>query len=1185
VTPRPSAADQTSKVSWSFSQWPLRRKLAAALIAPVLLAFWLGGLRVKTELDQERTFARAADSTLLLRPVAEFNLAVQRLAASSAPGGQGLKASAGAYDRAVKEVNRALEEASVSDSVRTKTQQALVLGKGVRQAAGQTGALSVAIDKSASTASIVSSIVGELGLNDVSSVKTLVALQDTIAAQRAMTGQQLNFANKDDASGAQNAIKLVGAETSFVTRLKDEAAVTNTSDIRQLVNENTARGVYLQKASMTPAELAVVAGAFERSNTAYGSLLNRQLSEFEASLRAQASEHRTQALVNIALIVLALLASLVIVLALLRSLLVPLRAVRHGALDIARHRLPDAVRRIRDGEEPPAFQPIPVHTKEEVGQLARAVDDLHQQALTLAGEQARLRVQVGHMFETLSRRSTSLIEQQLTLIERLESDEEDPQRLQSLFRLDHLAARMRRNSDSLLVLAGTTTRRGGARSISVADAVRAAVSEVEEYQRIDMHETSDDHVLSSVGSDLIHMLAEVVDNALSYSPPTSRVTIRGARTSEGGVLIEIKDAGLGMPPNTLAALNERLADGGDITTDTARRMGLFVVGSLAKRHGIGVRLRRNDDVGQSGITVSVHLPGVLLADRPAKKKPARPVGHVNGSAAPLAAPAQPNGHAAPASSPAAPASPVAPAEAPKGPNGLPVRKPMASGVTEHTGSAPTPAPSSRGEAASRTLKGLPSRRAGAARPAGQDAAASATPAPEPVVPTAATPAPTSEPTPETTTPAAKAPAATSTQTPAPETPAPETPAAQPPAGAVAETAAAGAAAGAETVEPATDAPRTSTGLPMRRPMATGITEHTGTPATRAEAAAEAVGEGKRGWLRLPSRKAEGEEPKAKGRGRGKEAAVAEPEEEHRMPANLTAWLDHRAKLAEARAKTEAGADDATADAGTQAPTAEVAADPADTHVEAPAVHADAVAPTQDAVPTPELPVEPVAEPVHEPVAEPVHEPVARTQPVGEQTQESAHQDAGFSAAAAAMAPSDQPFTPFNAFGTPQPAVAPQAAVPAVQDAPEQFSAPEAPTLSNGLPRRQPGASGIQPTQSQEDTPIFRAMGSPWLANSDGGQVDSSWSPAAAAGGPSAGAGLEGAQPPATASGLPVRRPGSSGAPGTEAATDGAEPPTRAGRDPESIRRSLTRHQTGVSSARSQTPLNGTPDREEADVPH
>ena len=660
MTQSQSAAGHASK-AWSFDQWPLRRKLAAALIFPVLLAFVLGGLRVKSDYDQAQRFASAADSTVLLRPLVEFNLSVQRLAASSAPGGQGLKASAGVYDRAARAVSGALQAADTSETVASRTEEALSLGRAVRAAASQTGAFSVAIDKSASTASLVSGIVGDLALNDATSVKALVALQDTIAAQRAMTGQQLNLANADDASGAQKAVKLVGAEASFVSRLRDETGVSHGSDVRQLINENTGRGVYLQGAALEKDQLGVVAATFERSNAAYGSLVDRQLTELETSLRAQASGHRTQALVNMALVVGALLAALFIVLALLRSLLIPIRVVRQGALDIARNKLPEAVRRIRDGEEPSAPEPIPVHTREEMGQLARAVDDLHQQALSLAGEQARLRVQVGSMFETLSRRSTSLIDQQLSLIERLESDEEDPQRLQSLFRLDHLAARMRRNSDSLLVLAGTSTRRGSARSVSVADAVRAAVSEVEDYQRIDIGETSDDQVLSAVGSDLIHMVAEIVDNALSYSPPTSRVTIRGARTSDGGLLVEVKDRGLGMPAAELAALNERLANGGDITTDTARRMGLFVVGSLAKRHGIGVRLRRNEDADRSGVTVSVHLPAALLAD--------------SGQAAPDARPAAPalNGHAAPASSAARPnGSPVA-GGPPDGPTARPLR--------------------------------------------------------------------------------------------------------------------------------------------------------------------------------------------------------------------------------------------------------------------------------------------------------------------------------------------------------------------------------------------------------------------------------------------------------------------------------------------------------------------------------
>ena len=183
------AADGASQ-TWSFAEWPLRAKLAAALIFPVLLAFVLGGLRVRTEFDQARQFSSAAESTLLLRPVIEYNLAVQRLAASTAPGGEGIDSAAAAYDKASAKVTAALQTASVSDTVATQTKNALRLGKGVRSAVSQTGSQSVVIDRSASTASLVSSVVGDLGLNDVASVKTLVALQDTIAAQRAMTGQQ-----------------------------------------------------------------------------------------------------------------------------------------------------------------------------------------------------------------------------------------------------------------------------------------------------------------------------------------------------------------------------------------------------------------------------------------------------------------------------------------------------------------------------------------------------------------------------------------------------------------------------------------------------------------------------------------------------------------------------------------------------------------------------------------------------------------------------------------------------------------------------------------------------------------------------------------------------------------------------------------------------------------------------------
>ena len=935
---------------WSFGDWPLRRKLAAAVVLPIVLAFVFGGLRVKNDFDSSTKLDRAADTVLVIRPVVEYNLAVQRLAAAGGVGGGGVIAAITKYESAAADLRIALKTPGIPESVRRSGSTALTLGQAVRSAKTQNGFSDVVIDRSGGTATLMSTAVADLGLaDDSASAKIVVAIQDTIAAQRAMTGQQLNLANTDDGAATLRAIGQVGAETAALTRLQTEVPDSG-PQVRQLLNDNGRRNYTLQQASIDKDQLAALGTVIESSNAGYTKLLDGELVSLETNLRNRAADFRTTAILNAVIVAAALIAALAIVLALLRSLLVPIRAVRQGALDVANKRLPAAVAAMRDGTEPPEFVAIPVHTSEEMGQLARAVDDLHNQALTLAGEQARLRVQVGHMFETLSRRSTSLIDQQLSLIERLESDEEDPKRLQSLFRLDHLAARMRRNSDSLLVLAGTSTRRGVSGSVSVSDAVRAAVSEVENYERIDIGDTSNDHVLGAVGSDLIHLLAEVVDNALAYSPPTTRVGIRGARTPEGGLLIEVDDKGLGMPPRELAALNDRLAHGGDITPDTARRMGLFVVGSLAKRHGIAVRLRRNG-ADRQGVTVSVHLPAGLLADTARADRPARAAA---AAAAAVAAPAAPA--AAPSTTsavggttkaglptrvrgasgaPSVTPSPV-PGAAKKF---LPTRTPGAHGPTTGGGLPAIPAkPVIEGAAAAAEEKAAtnghaapvngtdgappahgtngaaPAHGTNGAAPAQDDAAVAdgqvdrglkdAEDVKSSVEPTAA----------ESEAPKADAPEAAVTTTGAEKVEAAK----------VDEPEVAAALAEApKAEEPQAPVALSAAGLPVRKPRATGITEYRefqdAPSAPEAEgrsedraAAKDSSSKGSRLTSWLPGRKAA-------------EAARAEAEaaaEPHRMPSNLSAWLDHRAKLTEAREQAENGvtSEDATSDATTHSPT-------------------------------------------------------------------------------------------------------------------------------------------------------------------------------------------------------------------------------------------------------------------------
>ena len=250
----------------------------------------------------------------------------------------------------------------------------------------------------------------------------------------------------------------------------------------------------------------------------------------------RAADRRAAAIRDIALVLAAFLATLVAVWLVARSLVRPLRILRDSALQVAHTDLEHEIARVRAGDEREP-DPLPVYTTEEIGQVAHAVDELHAQALLLAGDEARLRRLVNEMFETMSRRNRSLVDQQLALIDRLERNEEDPDRLESLFRLDHLAARMRRNGANLLVLAGRGCRTSGPGPVPLATLISAAASEVEGYRRVQTVAGARHARVDRRGRrrTCIHLLAELIDNALRYSPPTEpvRVVARHRRATAG----------------------------------------------------------------------------------------------------------------------------------------------------------------------------------------------------------------------------------------------------------------------------------------------------------------------------------------------------------------------------------------------------------------------------------------------------------------------------------------------------------------------------------------------------------------------------------------------------------------------------------------------------------------------------
>jgi signal transduction histidine kinase len=296
-----------------------------------------------------------------------------------------------------------------------------------------------------------------------------------------------------------------------------------------------------------------------------------------------------------------------------RTMVRPLRRLRSGALEVAGVRLPETVRRMSetDGASVPLdIEPIDVESFDEIGEVARAFDQVHREALRLAANEAALRGNVNAMFVNLSRRSQSLVERQIRLIDDLEQGEQDPDRLSSLFQMDHLATRMRRNSENLLVLAGHEATRRWNQPVALVDVLRAAVSEIEQYERVKLNVQPGISVRGHAVNDVVHLLAELAENATSFSSAETPVAVAGHLLSSGGVLLDITDQGVGMGAEEMAHANWRLDNPPVVDVAVSRRMGLFVVARLAARHGIRVRLR---PAPAGGLTALVWLPDEVIS--------------------------------------------------------------------------------------------------------------------------------------------------------------------------------------------------------------------------------------------------------------------------------------------------------------------------------------------------------------------------------------------------------------------------------------------------------------------------------------------------------------------------------------------------------------------------------------------
>ncbi|MCV7401905.1 sensor histidine kinase [Mycobacterium fragae] len=677
--------------SWALRNWPVRWKVVAIVALPLVLAMVFGGLRIYGALSDAGKLRLAADRAEMVPAITKYMSALDTAWLANSTGGdvEGAKKN---YQARKSELEARLADTDVAADVRSGVGVLLNGGQALldRVASNQIGVRDQVTTYAPILLTAENAIDGSVRVDDEKLRAAAQGLSRAIGARGQMQMQQLLITRGGDLPEPElrtSMMTLAGTEPSTLFALAEVLGV-GSPEAKQLQQQMVTRMAVMSD----PRSLLVNNPALLRSihvtDTIAAQVIKDTTASVTKSVENRANDRRHAAIRDSVLVLAAIVAALVIVLLVARSLIQPLRLLRDSALKVAHDDLEREITRVRAGDDR-APEPLPVYTTEEIGQVAHAVDELHTQALLLAGDEARLRLLVNDMFETMSRRNRSLVDQQLSLIDRLERNEEDPDRLESLFRLDHLAARMRRNGANLLVLAGAQSARGEQRGpVPLSAVINAAASEVEDYRRVETSMVPDGMVTGAAAGDIVHLLAELIDNALRYSPPASPVRVSAARRRDAGILLEVIDVGLGMTDGDRRIANMRLRSGGEVTPENARHMGLFVVGRLADRHGIRVRLRGSStEQRRSGTTAEIYLPPRLLvgaddgyaAPRPAAApRPGAPVR----AEQPVAAPDYPDSREAndlAAAADTAERNGSHPGEAPI--SLLPRRSPGSSGIT------------------------------------------------------------------------------------------------------------------------------------------------------------------------------------------------------------------------------------------------------------------------------------------------------------------------------------------------------------------------------------------------------------------------------------------------------------------------------------------------------------------------
>jgi signal transduction histidine kinase len=459
----------------------------------------------------------------------------------------------------------------------------------------------------------------------------------SISEQKEFLNQERVVVLRALAAGEGNMTEVLQNEflSRIALRKESEARFKENALSTQLeLFEQTLSGGDLRKAVLYEGQVAsggavgftFSAVDWDNAMAAYADRLREVEHEMDEQIVERATVERDNlqrtVLVETGLLLAMLLLAILFAWLVARSMARSLRELRHGALTVAQYGLPQAVARLRD----PALaiqsspdqiarqisEPLPVRSRDEFGQVTEAFNAVHLEAVRTAAEQAQLRASVATMFVNLARRSQILVDRLIGHLDRLERGEEDPDRLAELFQLDHLATRMRRNDENLLVLAGADSSRVQREPAPLMDVLRAAQSEVEHYTRIEFGTIDRDvEIAAHAVNDMVHLIAELLDNATAFSPPDSAVVVEARRVGDRAVLL-VEDRGIGISPDQMRELNDKLANPPVVDVAVSRMMGLVVVARLAARHGVKVELRRAQE---RGTVADIALPAGVLVQR------------------------------------------------------------------------------------------------------------------------------------------------------------------------------------------------------------------------------------------------------------------------------------------------------------------------------------------------------------------------------------------------------------------------------------------------------------------------------------------------------------------------------------------------------------------------------------------